>query len=129
METILESSVTRNRKRMVKILSLLKEIIAKPIDEGADEQPNKEADEQPDTTEMSDLESEKSVKQKRNKKEFELKILTPDQMFNRLPISLAQLKAGNNSEKITNKITKLLYSLYRSKTLTKTIYNNLNNTI
>ena len=129
METILESSVTRNRKRMVKILSLLKEIIAKPIDEGADEQPNKEADEQPDTTEMSDLESEKSVKQKRNKKGFELKILTPDQMFNRLPISLAQLKAGNNSEKITNKITKLLYSLYRSKTLTKTIYNNLNNTI
>ena len=129
METILESSVTRNRKRMVKILSLLKEIIAKPIDEGADEQPNKEADEQPDTTEMSDLESEKSVKQKRNKKEFELKILTPDQMFNRLPISLAQLKAGNNTEKITNKITKLLYSLYRSKTLTKTIYNNLNNTI
>ena len=129
METILESSVTRNRKRMVKILSLLKEIIAKPIDEGADEQPNKEADEQPDTTEMSDLESEKSVKQKRNKKEFKLKILTPDQMFNRLPISLAQLKAGNNSEKITNKITKLLYSLYRSKTLTKTIYNNLNNTI
>ena len=129
METILESSVTRNRKRMVKILSLLKEIIAKPIDEGADEQPNKEADEQPDTTEMSDLESEKSVKQKRNKKEFELKILTPDQMFYRLPISLAQLKAGNNSEKITNKITKLLYSLYRSKNLTKTIYNNLNNTI
>ena len=121
METILESSVTRNRKRMVKILSLLKEIIAKPIDEGADEQP--------DTTEMSDLESEKSVKQKRNKKEFELKILTPDQMFNRLPISLAQLKAGNNSEKLTNEIRKLLYSLYRSKNLTKTIYNNLNNTI
>ena len=78
METIPESSVTRNRKRMVKILSLLKEIIAKPIDGGADEQPDKEADEQPDTRDMSDLESEKSAKQKRNKKGFELKILTPD---------------------------------------------------
>ena len=40
-----------------------------------------------------------------------LKILTPNQMFRRLPISLAQLKAGNNSEKLKNKIRKLLYSL------------------
>ena len=41
-----------------------------------------------------------------------LKILTPDQMLNRLPISLAQLNAGNNSEKLKNEITQLLYSLY-----------------
>ena len=33
-----------------------------------------------------------------------LKILTPDQMFSRLPITLTQLKAGNNSEKIKNEI-------------------------
>ena len=44
-----------------------------------------------------------------------LKILTPNQMLSRLPISLAQLKAGNNSEKLKNEIRQLLYSLYRSK--------------
>ena len=42
-----------------------------------------------------------------------LKILTPNQMLSRLPISLAQLKAGNNSEKLKNEIRKILYSLYR----------------
>ena len=44
-----------------------------------------------------------------------LKILTPNQILSRLPISLAQLKAGNNSEKLKNEIRQLLYSLYRSK--------------
>ena len=58
-----------------------------------------------------------------------LKILTPDQMLSRLPITLAQLKAGNNSEKLKNEITQLLYSLYRSKKLTKIIYNHLISTI
>ena len=48
-----------------------------------------------------------------------LKILTPNQMLSRLPITLAQLKAGNNSEKLKNEIRRLLYSLYRSKKLTK----------
>ena len=48
-----------------------------------------------------------------------LKILTPNQMLSRLSITLAQLKAGNNSEKLKNEIRKLLYSLYRSKKLTK----------
>ena len=42
-----------------------------------------------------------------------LKILTPNQMLSRLPISLAQLKAGNNSEKLKNQIRQLLYSLCR----------------
>ena len=46
-------------------------------------------------------------------------------MISRLPISLAQLKAGNNSEKLKNGIRQLLYSLYRSKKLTKAIFNNL----
>ena len=54
-----------------------------------------------------------------------LKILTPNQMLNRLPISLAQLKAGNNSEKLKNEIRQLLYSLYRSKKLTKQLYKSL----
>ena len=49
-----------------------------------------------------------------------LKRLTPDQMLSRLPITLAQLNAGNNSEKLKNEIRQLLYSLYRSKKLTKT---------
>ena len=44
-----------------------------------------------------------------------LKILTPNQMLRGLPISLAQLKAGNNSEKLKNKIRQLLYSLCKSK--------------
>ena len=44
-----------------------------------------------------------------------LKILTPDQMLTRLPISLAQLKAGNNPEKLKNEIRQLLYSFYHSK--------------
>ena len=43
-------------------------------------------------------------------------------MLSRLPISLAQLKAGNNSEKLKNEISQLLYALYRSKRLTKKIY-------
>ena len=48
-------------------------------------------------------------------------------MLGRLPISVAQLKAGNNSEKLKNEIRQLLHSLYRSKKLTKTIYNHLIN--
>ena len=44
-----------------------------------------------------------------------LKILTPNQILSRLPITLAQLKAGNNSKKLKNEIRQLLYSLYRSK--------------
>ena len=54
-----------------------------------------------------------------------LKILTPSHMLSRLPISLAQLEAGNNSEKLKNEIRELLYSLYRLKNLTKKAYNNL----
>ena len=58
-----------------------------------------------------------------------LKILTPNQMLSRLPISLAQLKAGNNSEKLRNEMRQLLYSLYRSKKLTKQIYKSLTDII
>ena len=48
-------------------------------------------------------------------------------MLSRLPVTLAQLKAGNNPEKLKNEIRQLLYSLYRSKKVTKNIYNNLIN--
>ena len=54
-----------------------------------------------------------------------LKILTNKQMLNHLPILLAQIQAGNNSTKLKTEIRQILYSLYRSKVLTKTVYNNL----
>ena len=54
-----------------------------------------------------------------------LKILTNKQMLNRLPILLAQIQSGNNSNKLKNEARQILYSLYRSKLLTKTVYNNL----
>ena len=54
-----------------------------------------------------------------------LKILTPNQMLSRLPITLAQLKAGNNSKKRKNESRQLLYSLYRSKIFTKKLYKRL----
>ena len=56
---------------------------------------------------------------------YGLKILTPYQMLSRLPISLAQLNAGNNSEKLKNEIRQILHSLYRSKKLAKQIYKSL----
>ena len=54
-----------------------------------------------------------------------LKILTNKQMLKRLPILLAQIQAGNNSNKLKNEARQILYLLYRSKLLTKTVYNNL----
>ena len=62
---------------------------------------------------------------KQNQQGKGLKILTPNKMLSRLPITLAQLKAGNSSEKLKNEIRQLLYSLYRSKNMTKQVYNNL----
>ena len=58
-----------------------------------------------------------------------LKILTNKQMLNRLPISLAQIQAGNNSKSFKNELRQILYSLYKSKVLTKTVHNNLINVI
>ena len=54
-----------------------------------------------------------------------LKILTPKQMLQRLPIALAQVKAGNNSENLLNGIRQIVYSLYQSKEITKKVYNNI----
>ena len=58
-----------------------------------------------------------------------LKILTPNQMLKRLPIALAQVKAGNNSENSLNEIRQIVYFLYRSKEITKKVYNNIINSI
>ena len=54
-----------------------------------------------------------------------LKILTPKQMLQRLPIALAQVKAGNNSESLLNEIRQIVYSLYQSKQITEKVYNNI----
>ena len=61
----------------------------------------------------------------REQKEIGLKILTPNQMLKRLPIALVQIKAGNNSESLLNEIRQIVYSLYRSKEITKKVYNNI----
>ena len=66
---------------------------------------------------------------KQNQEGKVLKILTPNQLLNRSTITLAQLKTGNNLEKLKNEIRQLLYSLYRSKNMTKQVYNNLINYI
>ena len=58
-----------------------------------------------------------------------LKVLTPNQMLKRLPIALAQIKTGNNSESLLNEIRQIVYSLYRSKEITKKVYNNIINSI
>ena len=72
--------------------------------------------------------SSMSLEAKKLAKEQEgtgLKILTPNQILKRLPIALAQIKAGNNSESLLNEIRQIAYSLYRSKEFTKKVYNNI----
>ena len=54
-----------------------------------------------------------------------LKILTPKQMLQRLPIALAQVKTGNNLESLLNEMRQIVYSLYQSKQITKKVHNNI----
>ena len=65
------------------------------------------------------------VKRLAKQEEKGLKMLTPKQMFQRLPIALAQIKAGNNSESLLNEIRQIVYSLYKSKEITKKVYNSI----
>ena len=84
---------------------------------------------------LKEIENEKLDKRKllkkflsltnKKKQDLGLKILTPNQILSRLPITLAQLEAENNSEKFKNEFRELLYSLYRSKKLTKQLYKRL----
>ena len=70
--------------------------------------------------------SDANYKAKQNEtKGKELKILPPKQMLQRLPIALAQVKAGNNSENLLNETRQIVYSLYQSKEITKKVCNNL----
>ena len=136
------ASFTPNQSKMLNILFMVDEIFTEKLktldknnvgkleifEEKSDTE-KQESDVQPDTTDMPELESEKSAAEGRSQLQQGLKILTPDQMLSRLPITLAQLKAGNISQKLINEIRQLSYSLYRSKKLTKTIYNHLINAI
>ena len=72
-----------------------------------------ESDEQLDNRDMPELESEESGAERRNQQGQGIKILPPDQMLSRLPITLAQLIAGDDSQKSVNEIRQLLYSLCR----------------
>ena len=58
-----------------------------------------------------------------------LKILTPKQLLQRLPIALSQVKAGNDSENLLNEIRQIVYYLYQPKDITKEVYNNINKSI
>ena len=73
--------------------------------------------------------SKKSQEDEESQEGKGLKILTPNQMLKRLPIALAQVKAANNSESLLNEIRQIVYSLYRSKEITKKVYNNIINSI
>ena len=70
---------------------------------------------------MSSLESDEEEVKEKNV----LKILTPNKLLTRLPILLAQIKAGNNSYKLKNEIRQILYLLYQDNKITKKVYNNL----
>ena len=127
-EDLLRSEERRKGRKTQRLLSFIEKVkygvfgVLFPSQEESDK-------EESEISDMSELESEESAEQRRNQQGQGLKILTPKQMIIRLPILLAQLKAGNNSEKFKNEIRQLAYSLCRSKNLTKTIYNNLINII
>ena len=82
-----------------------------------EKQTDEDTDEELDTTIIPELESKESAAERTNQQGKGLKILTSNQLLSRLPISLAQLKARNNSQKLKNEIRQLLYSLCRSKKL------------
>ena len=77
---------------------------------------------------MAELETEESAEQRKQQGQG-VKILTPKQLITRLSILLAQLQSRDNSQKLKNELRQLLYSLYRSQKLTKTIYKHLMNVI
>ena len=75
---------------------------------------------------MQKLDLKLFTNQKKNETKGKgLKILTPKQMLQRLPIALAQVKTGNISESLLNEIRQIVYSLYQSKQITKKVYNNI----
>ena len=104
---------TKDKRNSEQLVDLIKSGLRDLKDEIEEMSENEVGIEEPDK--MVDI-VEKILEFNRQKQEEQgSKILTPEQMLSRLPISLAQLKAGNNSQNLKNEIRKLLYSLHRSK--------------
>ena len=93
----------------------------------ASELDNADGVENTDIRDMQPLKTEEEAQNVQSAKG--LKIMTPSQLITRLPILLAKLKVGNTSNKFKNELRQIIYSLYSSKNLTKTIYNHLINSI
>ena len=111
---------TTASKELVDVYNEVRKIFIKPKSPAATESDISDTD-----TESGKLDIATSEEQKVQG----LKVMTPKQMLSRLPILLAQLKAGNNSEKLKSEIRQIVYSLYRSKSLSNAIYNHLINAI
>ena len=115
---------TKKKNNNYKLVSVIKSGLSDLKDEikemSKEEIENKKADKI-----LKNIEEILHFNQLEQQKGEGFKILTPNQMLSRLPITLAQLKAGNNSEKLKNEIRQLLYSLYRSRKLTKQFYKSL----
>ena len=116
--------VTKNRKKNNGLVNVVKSGLSDLIDEIKNMSEDQKEFEKPDKTLKSAAEII-DFNNKQNQIGEGLKTLTPNQMLSRLPMSLPQLKTGNNSEKLKNEIRQLLYSLYRSKKLTKQLYKSL----
>ena len=115
---------TKNRKKNNELVNVIKSRLSDLKDEIKEMSEDEKEIEKPDKI-LKIVEEILYFNNKQNQLGKGLKILTPSQMLSRLPISLAQLKAGNNSEKLKNEIGQILYSLYRSQKLTKEIYKSL----
>ena len=115
---------TKNRKKNNELVNVIKSRLSDLKDEIKEMSEDEKEIEKPDKI-LKIAEEILDFNNKQNQLGKGLKILTPRQMLSRLPISLAQLKAGNNSEKLKNEIRQILYSLYRSQKLTKEIYKSL----
>ena len=116
--------VTKNRKKSNGLVNVIKSGLSDLKDENKNMSENQKEFEKPDKT-LKSVEEILDFNNKQNQIGEGLKALTPNQMLTRSPISLAQFKAGNNSEKLKNDIRQLLYSLYRSQKLKKQIYKSL----
>ena len=112
--------VTKNRKKNNGLVNVIKSGLSDLIDEIKNMSEDQKEFEKPDKTLKSAAEII-DFNNKQNQIGEGLKTLTPNQMLSRLPMSLPQLKTGNNSEKLKNEIRQLLYSLYWSQKLTKQI--------
>ena len=104
---------TKNKNKNDKLVNLIKSGLSHLKDEITEMSKDEIENEKPDKiVEIAEeiLDFNKKIRKQQG---LGLKILTPNQMLSRLPIILAQLKAGNNSEKLKNEIRQILYSLYR----------------